>query len=217
MNKYTVLITSLIISFTINPANALLIDDFTDGTMHVEADNLGVFENATSAFGGGRTISIKKQGQGAKADVIASYGLYAHSTDANTSATSTINWSSTTEIDLVENTNNNVFSLDIFNIDQGKVDFILSITDKATHTDKYTLLGAGVGINDIYFTSFSGIDFHHITNISLQIEGGLESDIVLNSLSTERKYISAVPTPAALVLFSTSLVILSLSRRKLNN
>jgi len=212
MNKYTTLALSLIIGLIPNTANALLIDDFSDGLVHIEADNSDVFVSAASAFGGGRTISIIKAGQGdAKIDIISAQGgLYAHSTDVNTSATSTINWSVTTEIDLVENINNNAFALDIFSIDQGAVNFILSITDKKNDTDSYTLLDADIGIQSIYFTSFSGIDFHQITDISLQIVGGIESDIVLSSLKT----VSQVPTPTALILFSSSLVILSLSRRK---
>jgi len=203
-------------SFTTNTANALLIDDFSDGSIHIDANSLNVFTSSTTAFGEGRSISIIKAGQGnARIDVISMLdGLYAHSTDANTSANSTITWSSTTGIDLVDNTYNNVFALNIFSIDQGTVNFILSITDKEANTDKYTLLGADKGIENIYFSSFSDIDFHQITDISLKIEGGIASDLVLNSLSTERKYVSAVPTPAALVLFSSSLVILSLSRRK---
>jgi len=213
MNKYILALT-LVLSFISSSANATLIDDFSDGSMHLLADTSDVYQTSSSAFGGGRTVSIIKQGYNAKVDIISALGFYAHSTNALTSATSTISWDSTVGIDLIESVNNSVFALDILSNDQANSNFVLSVTDNTANQASFTLFGATEGIQNIAFSSFSGINFHEITNISLEIVGGLESDLVINSLSTSVGQVSAVPTPAALILFTSSLAILSISRRK---
>lgn len=214
MNKFILALT-LVTSFISGSVNARVIDDFSDGSMHLVADTINTFQSSSSAFGGGRGVSIIKQGYNAKVDIIAPLGLYAHSTNALTSATSTISWSSQSGIDLVENTNNNVFALDIFSNDQENSNFVISVIDSAEKTAFSTLLNPGEGIYNIAFSSFIGINFHQITDIKLQIIGGLESDIVLNSLSTSIGQVSAVPTPTSLILFTSSLaIVLSMSRRK---
>jgi len=217
MKKHTLAFV-LIIAFKINIANATLVDDFNGGDMTVfpttpSSETTKLYNNA---FGGKRTINIEKTGPRiAYSDVM--FGQFSLNTAAGTSAISTITWNSASSVDLIEKTDNNAFSLDIDYIDQNNVSFNLFITDISANTDSFSLLDAEAGIQNIFFSSFSGIDFHNVTDISLQIEGGLESDLTLNSLSTERINVSAVPTPAALVMFSSSLVILSLSRRKVNN
>jgi len=213
MNIY-ILAFALITGFISHSVNATLIDDFTDGSMHLVADTFDIYQSSSSAFGGGRTVSITKQGYNAKADIIAPRGFYAHSSNVRSSASSTISWSSSVAVDLTENLNNNTFTLDIYSNDLKNSDFILSVSDNAKNKASYTLFKAGEGIQNIMFSSFTGIDFQQINDISLQIVGGLEADLVISSLSTTTSSISAVPTPTALILFSSSLVILSLSRRK---
>ncbi len=211
MNKYT-LALAFFTCFTSNTASARLIDDFTDGAMIVEADGSDTYGGSSVIFGGGRSISVSTPvGDGAGLYVITDNGgLYIHDADALSSATSTIIWSNTSGVDLVE-TINNVFALDILGIDQGMVDLTLSITDSHSGMDSFTLFNAGAGIETIAFTEFSGIDFYEITDISLQIVGGVGSDLAIGSLKTE---VSAVPIPPSLILFTSSLALLSMGRRK---
>jgi len=213
MKIYALAIT-LVYALISSTANALIIDDFTDGSMAVTANNLGLFINSNSSFGGGRNVSIRKMGLGnARADVITTLGLYAHSADASTSATSTISWSDTSGIDLVENLENNIFAFDIHTIDQGEITFNLSVTDLFNNTKSVSLSGIDAGIHNISFTSFSGLNFHQVTEISLQAIGGTASDFIINSLSTTGQ-ISAVPVPPAFILFGSSIMILGLKRLK---
>ncbi len=211
MNKYILALT-LVISGSVN---ATMIDDFSDGSMHLVANTIDTYQPSLTAFGGGRTVSIIKQGFDAKVDIIAPLGLYAHSTNAQSSATSTLYWSSQTAIDLIGNINNNVFALDIFSNDQTNSAFEISVIDNSGKTAFSTLFGAGEGLYNIAFTSFIGIDFQQITDIKLQIIGGLASDLVLNSLSTS---VSQVPIPTSLILFTSSLtIIFSMGRRKIKS
>jgi len=61
-------------------------------------------------FGGKRSITIEKIGPRiAYSDVM--FGQYSLNTAAGKSAISTIIWNNTSSIDLIEQTNNNVFSL----------------------------------------------------------------------------------------------------------
>ncbi|MFK5947169.1 MAG: hypothetical protein QM500_00170 [Methylococcales bacterium] len=213
MNIY-ILAFALVTSFITSSVHATLIDDFSDGSMHLDADTLDIYQSSSSAFGGGRSVSIIKQGSNAKADIIASLGLYAHSTNAQSSATSTILWSSSVGVDLVEIVNNNAFALDIYSNDLQNSNFVLSVSDTTNNQASFTLFNAGEGIQNIMFSSFAGIDFQQINDISLQIVGGLEADLVISSLSTTVGPVSSVPTPAAFLLFSSSLVMLiSFSRR----
>ena len=217
MNKY-ILALILATSFISSSVKATLIDDFSDGSMNLVADTIDAYQLSSSAFGGARSVSIVKQGHNAKVDIIAPLGLYAHSTNAQSSATSTISWSSQTGIDLIENVNNNVFALDIFSNDQENSNFVISVIDSTEKMALSTLFNPGEGIYNIAFSSFIGIDFHQITDIKLQIIGGLESDLVLNSLSTSVGQVSAVPTPTSLILFTSSLtIIFSMSRRKIKS
>ncbi len=221
MNKFT-LIFALLAGLTTGTVNATFIDDFTEGSMHVLADDGDVYQGASSAFGGGRTVNITKVGaRGAKADVKPVYGFYAHSTDVGTRATSTISWGNNLGVDLIENVHNNAFALDIIYLDQGAAHFKISVTDKKSHSDSYSLLGVrSEGVRNIAFNEFTGIDFQEITEISLQIVAGNGADLVINSLATVEAIvpngnnISAVPVPPALILFTSSLMLLSISRRK---
>jgi len=212
--KIFALAITLIAALISSTANALIIDDFTDGSMSVTANNSGLFINSNSSFGGGRNVSISKMGLGnARADVITTLGLYAHSADASTSATSTISWSDTSGIDLVENLENNIFAFDIHTIDQGEITFNLSVTDLFNNTKSVSLSGIGAGIHNISFTSFAGLNFHQVTEISLQAIGGTASDFIINSLSTTGQ-VSAVPVPPAFILFGSSIMMLGLKRLK---
>jgi len=221
MNKY-ILVFLLLATMTSITANAAMIDNFDEEYMKADALEINpstatatststatttsTSTSLLSTFGGSRTISITKTGyQEANATVIAPPGIYAYSSDA--SATSTISWHSDTAIDLIEGRSTTNFALDILSIDQGNIDFILSVTDVLNNTDSYTLSGVDTGIQYIALSLFSStIDFLNITDISLKIEGGDASDLTLNSIST-------VPTPSVLVLLNMGIVAFGLSRR----
>jgi len=213
MNKY-ILVFSLLTMLTSNIAHAAMIDDFTEEFMSVSVDYPPVTGNASvtsstniSTFGSGRTISISKSGVlGANATVIAPLGIYAHSADALTSATSIISWHSDTAIDLLEDSTQIAFALDVLSIDQGQVEIILSVTDILGGFDSVSLLGAGAGLHFFNFTSFSSIDFLHVNGISLKMIGDTASDITLKSLST-------VPTPSVLVLLVMGLIAFRFNQR----
>lgn len=213
MNKI-ILALALITGLTTITANAAMIDNFDEEWMVADTgfDPTVASASATSttpisAFGGNRTITITKNGDlSANATVIAPPGIYAHSADALTSATSIISWHSDTAIDLIEGRTSSNFALDILTIDQGDVGLILSVTDMLGATAEATKLDAGVGVEFFAFGLFSGIDFLQITDISLKIVGGVSSDLTLNSIST-------VPTPSILILLSMGLVAFAFNRR----
>jgi len=203
MKKFTLVLT-LITAFASNSAHSAMIDDFNGGNTVVVATDTDS-QNYSHAFGGKRTINIEKAGPlGATSAVVA--GMFAHSADALTSATSTISWNDPSSVDLVEGRSSSFFALDILTIDQGDIDLILSISDLLGGSDTYTLQGSGVGVQFIDFSLFSGIDFLQVTNISLQIVGDTASDITLDSIST-------VPTPSVLILLSMGLIALGFNRQ----
>lgn len=214
MNKFF-FASLLVASLTTVTANAAMIDNFDQESMTADISSSTTATSAStssttalSTFGGSRAISITKSGAlGANATVIAPPGIYAHSADALTSATSIISWSSALGVDLIEGRSTTNFALDILSIDQGNIDLILSVTDLLSNTGSYTLSGAGVGVQFIALSLFSSnIDFLQITDISLTIVGGTASDLTLNSIST-------VPTPSVLVLLAMGIVALGFNRR----
>ncbi len=192
---------------------AATIDDF-DGaaTLIIDADGS---QNAAygNAIGGSRTVSITKSGSlGASAGVIVPPGVYSHSADALTSAISTITWDANGAglggIDIVEGLTNNVFAFDIQSIDQGNIDLILSVTDTLSNTSSFTFSGAGVGIQEVAFANFAGIDFTSIDAISLTVDGAEASDLILDSLGTSGDQVAppSVPEPAAVWLIGAGLL-----------
>jgi len=190
----------------VGQAHAAVIDNFNTGAQSVDAPGSDTNTSATGAIGGSRTIDITKSGPlGASADVIPTPGIYSHSADALTSATSTITWDANSAglggVDLVEGLINNVFSLDILGIDQGFITLNLTVIDTLTNSDTSTLAGAGVGTQSIAFSSFSGVDFTVVDSISLEVLGGEASDLTLDLLSTTGEQPGgSVPEPTTLAL-----------------
>jgi len=209
-----ILAFAFITGLTTVTANAAMIDNFDEESMSADTGFVPTIASASatsntpiSAFGGNRTITITKNGDlSANAKVSAPLGIYEHSTDALTSATSTISWHSDTAIDLMEGRSNSNFALDILKLDQGDVSLILSVIDMSDATAEVTKLNADVGVEFFDFNDFTGIDFLHITDISLKIVGGGASDLTLNS-------ISVVPTPSILILLSMGLLAFAFTRR----
>jgi len=195
------IITSVLIVSGIALASgvqAASIDDFNGGWQEVEAPGANTV-SYSDAIGGYRTIEIEKTSgsRSATADVLEAYKEFSHSADSGTSARSTITWNNNGNglggVDLAEGRVFSVFSFDILSIDQGNVDLTFSVWDTMNAMASYTLTGAGVGSQAVAFDNFMGIDFTSIDAISLIIEGGQASDIVLDNLRT-------VPTPATLIL-----------------
>jgi len=206
MNKY-ILVFALLSTITSLTANAAMIDDFNGGEMTVIATDTQS-KSYSHAFGGKRTINIEKDGPlGAISHVLAmNGGIYSHSADSLTSATSTISWHSDTAIDLLEDSTQIAFALDVLSIDQGEIEIILSVTDTLGGFDSVSLLGAGAGVHLFNFTSFSSINFLHVNGISLKMIGDTASDLTLKSLST-------VPTPSVLVLLAMGLIAFRFNQR----
>ncbi|NOQ76822.1 MAG: PEP-CTERM sorting domain-containing protein [Methylococcaceae bacterium] len=221
MNKKIIGLT-LAAAFTASTANAALIDDFNGTATLIVAADGSVTDSYGAAIGGFRTVDIIKSGPlGASAGVIVPPGIYSHSADALTSATSNITWdadgSGLGGVDLVEGLINNVFAFDILSIDQGSIDLILSISDILGGSDAFTFSNAGQGIQEVSFASFSGIDFTQVNSISLQVVGGIASDLTLDSLGTSGDIVPTannVPEPTSLALLGMGLVAFGFGRRK---
>lgn len=220
MNKYSLAFIAAS-SFLSSAASATMIDDFTAGTLHLEANPTTPFVTDSFStplvFGGERTVDLTATSGTTSADVFsyASQGFFSISNNTSSASISTLSWNSGSGIDLFEMTNN-AFSLEFFGTDTGAVDFSLSVTDTTSASDSvsFSLSGASSDIEEIMFTSFSGIDFENITSISLELQGAIGSDFAINSLTTGIATGTAVvPVPPALLLFTSGLAFLSFSRR----
>jgi len=203
MNKY-ILVFALLSTITSLTANAAMIDDFNGGDMEVIATNAAT-EPYSSAFGGKRTINIEKTGPRlAYSDVM--LGEYSHNTASGTSAISTITWSSAFGVDLIEGRTSSSFAIEVLTIDQGNIVLTLFISDIIGNTNTVSLENTGVGTEFINFNLFTGIDFLQVNEISLEIAGGISSDLTIGSIST-------VPTPSILILLGMGIVAFSFNRR----
>ncbi len=216
MNKQ-VQALALTVTFTIGTAQAVVIDDFNGGAQSIDAPGSDTVAYA-GAIGGFRTIDMTSVGPlYATAAIVLPPGIYSHSADAMTSATSNITWDANGAglggMDLVEGLTNNVFSFEIISIDQGDIDLILSVEDSFGGLDSFTFSNAGVGTESVAFASFTGIDFTSIDLISLQVVGGLASDLTLDLLSTTGDR-TAVPEPISLALLGIGMIGVGFSRRK---
>lgn len=205
-------------AFVAGTAQAVIIDDFNSGEQSIDANGSSL-AFSPGAIGGFRSIDIEKNGlQGATAAVLVGpdLGIFSHSADALTSATSVITWNALgmgLGVDLVEGLTDNVFSFDILSIDQGNIGLTLGVQDTFGGTDSYTFLNAGVGTESVAFSHFAGVNFTSIHSLSLTVEGGVASDLTLDQLATSGSSAS-VPEPTALMLLSGGLLGLGGIRRK---
>ncbi len=203
-------------------ANALVIDNFDGGAQSVSAPGTNTV-SYSAAVGGFRTVNMASPGPlTATASVIpgaAPLGIYAHSADALTPATSTITWDANGAglggVDFVEGLINNTFSFDIVSIDQGFIDLILTVEDTLSNSASYTFSGAGTGVQTVAFTNFSGIDFTSVNMLSLQVKGGAASDLTLDLFATTGEQPPlTVPEPGVLLLLGAGLLGMAGMRRR---
>ncbi len=175
--KKKLLAAAITLGMGIGSAQALVIDSFND---------------VTTAEIGSRDISITKTGPlNANAQVISPPGIFTHSADALTSATSVIDWTLTpSPQDLTEGLVDGAFVLDILSIDQGNVELILSVNG----TD-VTLSGLGVGQQTVPFADFAGVDFTNVSSLSLTVVGAQSSDLTLDQFSTIGNQPTTPPPP----------------------
>jgi len=225
MNTFLRAATLCSAGLAFSPANAsTVIDSFNDtANQIVDVDAASPSNsntvNTTSALGGFRTVSITSTGAlGASAGVLSSAGIYTHSADALTSATSIITWDSNGGglggIDLLAADTPTFagslcyecFILEILSIDQGQVALTVGLEDSFGETASVTSLGASAGTHEISFSAFANtLDFTSIDSISLTVEGGNASDLTLDFQGYTGMDVSAVPVPAAAWLFITGL------------
>jgi len=197
----TLLVTSSIV--LVSGVQAASIDDFNGGWQEVEApgsDTVGY----SGAIGADRNIDISityPNESDAKARVYDSSfygsGVYSHSADDATAATSIITWDDLEGVDITDQRVYSVFSFEILSVD-GEVDLTFLVEDGQGNSDSQTLSIAKIGMQAIAFDKFDDIDFTDIDFISLTIEGGAGADLALDNLRT-------VPTPATMILILAGL------------
>lgn len=204
-----VLALALATVFSVGTAQAIPIDDFDGGAQSVSSPISDTIAYG-GAIGGFRTVSISSIGPlGATAAIIAPPGIYSHSADALTSATSILSWNAGSA-DLVDGLINNFFSFDILSIDQGSIDLTLTVDGVSQ-----TLAGLGTGNQTVAFADFAAVDFTSVNLISLTIAGDEASDLTLDSLFTSGEQApSTVPEPTSLALLVAGLAAFGFGRRK---
>ncbi len=206
------------------PANAALIDNFNVGSGTVLAGPGGSDSDLEMGLGMS-TISGERElvlpgtspisgigGLTVRANPFGS-GFLTFNLDSGTSGSVFLNYNPAGPVDLTDGGVSDLFAFDIITIDQGNVDFTVTLSDSHSSTGSRTLSGAGAGIQLFDFAGFSGgLDFANITDIQLEIVGVNASDLTLDSFSTT----SSTPEPSA-ILIASSLLGACLLRRRLNS
>jgi len=169
-------------------------------------------------IGGWRTIQVTAATGNvfATADTAPTPGAYSHSNPAGATGTSLITWDNAGSglggVDLTAG-GATALILDITSIDQGNVTLTFSVTDLLANTSSISLNGLGVGLQGFLFSGFTGsADFTQVDSISLEVAGGLASDLTLDLIGTNTP--PSVPEPASLALFGVGMLGLLASRKK---
>ncbi len=195
-------------------AEAFVIDTFDVTSQSVAADGSDTTA-APEAVGGFRTIEITKAGPlGATASVLIPPGIYSHSADALTAATSVITWDANGAglggVDLTDGLLNPEFVLELLSIDLG-VSVSIGVTDTFGGSDTQVVPGLSgtPGTYTLSFSAFTGVDFTSIDSISLTVNGPEATDLTLDLLQTQGTTPPpppSVPEPGVLLLLGSGLI-----------
>ena len=101
-------------------------------------------------------------------------------------------------IDLTDSGSNGYFTMKIVDIDQGDLDITIRVEDTAATSEGVTTMDGGVGIIQIPFADFSGVDFTSIEKITLELAGPDATDLQIDTFYAS----AAVPEPASFAVWS---------------
>jgi hypothetical protein len=94
---------------------------------------------------------------------------------------------------------NGYFGVEIASVDQGLIKFNIGLTDASSNTATAQWTGTGVGLAQLPFSQFTGVNFNAITKVTFEIVGETAAqDLTLDSFYTSAQ----VPEPSAMVLFA---------------
>ncbi len=226
MSKCFIFVAAILVCIfsVVGNARALIIDPFdtTDQTV-IAGVPLGIMSDtdvavASEAFTGSRELYIEvTNGTGlASLQVVSNSGdpleddFLAFSSGANTTAEGLVTWDHATDLyDLTEGGANNGIGLDFFSIDQGSVDFLITVADSGGDEASMLISNATLGTNDFLFAGFTGIgsvDLADIDWVTLSIIADEEVDLQLQLVETRTPPDTAVPEPATVLLLGIGLV-----------
>ncbi|HHJ39236.1 MAG: hypothetical protein AXA67_11915 [Methylothermaceae bacteria B42] len=202
--KKKLLAAAITLGMGIGSAQAVLIDNFDDGTPMGVINTGSVGPQTPAAPGqaiGDRSISLTvTQGtptQFTNASAVVDQGNYSHSNGSGIASTSVVSWS-VSGADLLAGIvpGTGAFLLNIISIDPNNVDL------------KFTVNGADVaksgltaGTQTIPFSDFGGVDFGNVNELKLTVIADTNADLTLDLFETTGQQQTPTPAPEPGILF----------------